>query len=278
VSDFAFLPLQKLLNQRNPISRIETLERNRALPSARVGQLGQIGQSTGDMVVDGSIVVPNRTDGLADVTIDDNGVIFRNQEGGIFFGDTAGGGNAMSIYSDGADELVLQNAVGGENIRMDIDDPAHNVVAISFQYNGINIETGMHYYINSVPLAETLGAFLNSVQVPASTTYHGCPFKVGADAATNSFPIPQPGTLSNMNVRVSTAQPASGSLVCTLYKNNVATSIVVTIPAGSAGPATFSDTSNTASLSAGDIVRWVFQNNATAASATLIAVSTLLIK
>lgn len=113
MSDFVNLPLQKLLNRQNPITRIENLERGRAGPSAVVAQLGQIGQGTGSLIVDGSIVVPNRTDGQADVTIDDNGIVFRNQEGGMFFGDTAGSLYNLSISSGGTNDIEYVNDVPG---------------------------------------------------------------------------------------------------------------------------------------------------------------------
>jgi hypothetical protein len=143
----------------------------------------------------------------------------------------------------------------------------------------VKLDAGLsRVLIHGQALGETLGAFLNGTTVPASTTYHSCPFKIGVDAVTNSFPIPQAGTLANLAVRISVAQPASGSLVCTLYVNNVATALTVTIPAGAAAPSNHVDSTNTVALAANDILRWVFQNNATAASATLTAVTTLLIK
>jgi hypothetical protein len=120
---------------------------------------------------------------------------------------------------------------------------------------------------------DTVGAFLNGVSVPASTTYHGCPFKIGADATTNSFPWSEPGDLTDMTLRIGSAQPGTGSLVCTLYVNNVASALVITIAAGSAGPANYSDTTHTVTIATSDILRWVIQNNATSGSATLTAVS-----
>jgi hypothetical protein len=142
VSEFAFLPLQKLLNQRNPISRIETLERNRAVPSARVGQLGQIGQSTGDMVVDGSIVVANRTDGLADVTINDSGIIVRNQEGQLLFENTVSTTDQVNIYIDSDNYLGLQNTVNERGFRFDAYDASHTQYVHYIRYNGLIITGG----------------------------------------------------------------------------------------------------------------------------------------
>lgn len=122
---------------------------------------------------------------------------------------------------------------------------------------------------------DVIAAFWNSVTVPASTTYYGAPFKVGVDATTHSIPWAEGGVLSNMSVRISSSQPASGSLVITLQVNGVDTSIVVTIAAGTVGPATVSDTTHTATISATDTLRWKVVNNATAASSALTSVSML---
>lgn len=113
-NSFAFLPLQKLLNRENPISRIEVLERKTgARPSAIIGTLSSIGQNTGDLVVDGSVIVPNRTDGLPDVTLDDNGLTIRNQEGAIYFVDTSGNLFKLSISSGATDDIEYTNDVPG---------------------------------------------------------------------------------------------------------------------------------------------------------------------
>jgi hypothetical protein len=137
-NDFVNLPLRKQTNRENPLSRIERLEkRTGARSSATVGQLSQLAGKTGDLVVDGSIVVVNRDDGAVDITIDDGGITVRNQEGDLSFEDTSGITNNIQIYSDGADDLVLKNAVGGKGIRMDIDNASHSVGGPSFTYDGI---------------------------------------------------------------------------------------------------------------------------------------------
>jgi hypothetical protein len=147
MSDFVDLPLQKLLNRQNPITRIENLERGKAAPSARVGQLGQIGQGTGSLVVDESIVVVNRTDGLPDVTINDTGIIFRNQEGRFVFVDTSGNENTVEAYIDGSDNLTFKNAVGSgtSSIRFHVDDTAHNVIQFYFDELGLEMPAGSIY-------------------------------------------------------------------------------------------------------------------------------------
>jgi hypothetical protein len=384
MSDFALLPLHKLLNPHNPMSRIETMERSRARPSARVGQLSQMGQQTGNFIVDGDIVVMDRATGQPVIKLDDVGItivnlndsadpflllqdssgetvgaIFTNTSGNLelfasrlaagerklvlraqsdnatqiatieLVADSSGGGTdgitissdlnslvgTTAVYGDtvlnagntdnntriagdtnpnvlvvdaGNDRVEFQNSTGTAVHIIDaanttwFNEPGNDLDLVwkdDANTQAFKLDAGLsRVLIHGQALGETLGAFLNSVTIPASTTYHACPFKLGADAVTNSFPIPQAGTLANLAVRISVAQPASGSLVCTLYVNNVASALTVTIPAGAAAPSNHVDSTNTVALAANDILRWVFVNNATAASATLTAVTTLLIK
>lgn len=118
-----------------------------------------------------------------------------------------------------------------------------------------------------------IGTFLSGVSVPASTTHYTCPLKDTTNTTQNQLPWPENGTLSDMIVRIAGGgQPASGSLVITLMINGVASSIVVTIAAGSAG-GSYSDTTHTETISAGDLLMWRIVNNATAASATFTAIT-----
>jgi hypothetical protein len=84
--------------------------------------------------------------------------------------------------------------------------------------------------------------------------------------------MPQACTISRMYFATATTQPASGSLVLTLRKNNVDTALVITIAAGSAANF-FNNTANSVSFSAGQYASIKFQNNATATSAQANAVS-----
>jgi hypothetical protein len=124
---------------------------------------------------------------------------------------------------------------------------------------------------------DAIGTFLASVTILASTTYYSCPYKPTADTVTNSFPWPEGGVLSDMTLRTSTAQPASGSLVATLFVNGSATALVVTVAAGAAA-GSYTDSTHTVNLSANDTLRWNIVNNATAASAALTGVSMKLTK
>lgn len=84
--------------------------------------------------------------------------------------------------------------------------------------------------------------------------------------------LPNACTLKNFYIRTSSTQPATGSHVLTILKNGVATSIVVTIAAGSAA-GVFSDTTNSVSFLAGDEISIQAVNNATANSGGIIGYS-----
>jgi hypothetical protein len=140
----------------------------------------------------------------------------------------------------------------------------------SVQFTASNLAQALVYN-------ETIGAFLDGNTVGSSSTAHGTPYRVGLGAGAGNFPWPKGGQITNMSLRTASAQPASGSLVVTLYVNNVASSLVVTIPAGSAN-GTFSNTTNRVVINDGDVIRWEFQNNATASSAQCTAISMIIHK
>lgn len=115
----------------------------------------------------------------------------------------------------------------------------------------------------------------NNAQIPASTTYFMNPVSFGLGASLSQALTSVPVTLSNPYVKTNGAQPASGNLVVTLLKNGVATSLVVTIPAGAAA-GVFTNAINSVTLVGGDVYGWQFQNLATALSAQIIPCALLL--
>lgn len=121
-----------------------------------------------------------------------------------------------------------------------------------------------------------LSTYLNA-QVPGSSTRQTAPTKPTLDTVSNNVPSLQAGTLSNLTVRTSTTQPASGTgaLTVQLYINNVASSMIVTIANGSAG-GTYADNTHTEAISAGDVLRWECINAASGLSAAITNISMLL--
>lgn len=174
------------------------------------------------------------------------------------------------------DDLIVHEelTVGGATALQGVSAQGITATSMNILTGTYNVAGSAHVHRHS----DIIGAFLNGSTVGPTGTIHGCPFKVGADATSNSFSWPEAGDLSNMVVRISTAQPASGSLVATLFVNSSASTLVITIAAGSAGPANFSNAVNLVTISANDLLRWVFVNNATSTSAALTSVATKITK
>jgi hypothetical protein len=119
----------------------------------------------------------------------------------------------------------------------------------------------------------------NASNTPASSTYFaslfsGAPSLVSADTVRRT-PMITAGTLTRFYVQTSSAQPASGSLVCTVRKNSVDQALTLTIAAGSA-TGVFTDLVNSVTVAVGDQMGLKFQNNATAVSANILTTQVLL--
>jgi hypothetical protein len=103
----------------------------------------------------------------------------------------------------------------------------------------------------------------------AGQTVYGC-FNYGTINTVELarvFVTPYACTVSNFYVRIFTAQPASGSIVYTVRKNQVDTAVVVTIAAGSAANTEANSGATSATYSAGDDMTFKAVNNASATSA-----------
>ena len=87
--------------------------------------------------------------------------------------------------------------------------------------------------------------------------------------------IPIDGTIKKLYVTTSSAQPGTGTATATIRINGVSSSVVATIGSG-ASAGTFTDLSNTVSVSAGDLVSIKLTNNAATTSARIISVACVL--
>lgn len=119
-----------------------------------------------------------------------------------------------------------------------------------------------------------LGQFTNGDTIPASVTrfgtlFSGSPNPNATTDVVRRTPMVTSGTLSRLYIMTNTAQPATGSLICTLRKNSVDQVMTITIAAGSAA-GVFTDLVNSISVVAGDLIGMKFQNNATTASAAIL--------
>jgi len=118
-----------------------------------------------------------------------------------------------------------------------------------------------------------LGQSQNVNSVGASQTVFGSLFSgavtFAASDAVRRTPMITSGVMTRLYVTTNSAQPASGSLVCTLRKNSVDQALTITIAAGSAA-GVFTDLVNSVSVAVGDQMGMKYQNNATAVSSTII--------
>lgn len=115
-----------------------------------------------------------------------------------------------------------------------------------------------------------------TVGTSATTYVSFCAFTTNSTEAARQVVIPVAGTVKNLYVVTSTTQAAGGSQVCTVRKNAASTALTTTI-AASAAANTFSDTTNSFSVAAGDKLSLQVQNNsATGTAATIVSVAIII--
>jgi hypothetical protein len=117
----------------------------------------------------------------------------------------------------------------------------------------------------------------NTTAVLSSTNYiqiTGAAVAVAvASIASRQTAFPIASTAQNMYVKTNATQSATGSLVISLTIATTPSALSVTIAAGSA-IGTFSNTSSTVAIAAGNLLTYEIKNNATATSASVITIST----
>ena len=151
--------------------------------------------------------------------------------------------------------------------------------------SGTNIKT-----VNSTSLlgsgnvavaAQDSISLINNVAVTIGTSTTSfisfCAFTTNSAEASRQIIIPISGTIRNLYVLTSTTQSANNSQVCTVRKNGANTAVTVTI-AASAAAGTFSDTTNTVSVAAGDRLALQVQNNAASGTAAQIVSVAIIIE
>jgi hypothetical protein len=115
-----------------------------------------------------------------------------------------------------------------------------------------------------------------NLQVPISGTQYSS-LQGGTLSNTEAIRVlvtPQDCTLSRLYFHTGTTQPATGTLVVTIRKNNADTSLVITIAAG--GVANFySNLVNSVAFTSGDRCSVKMVNNASTASATVVGISVM---
>jgi hypothetical protein len=86
--------------------------------------------------------------------------------------------------------------------------------------------------------------------------------------------MPAACTAQNLYVWTIGSQNGSGSVVITFRKGGANTALAVTVAAGAAG-GTYSDTTDTVAVNAGDLVDYQITNNATIGGDPLVSIAML---
>jgi hypothetical protein len=115
------------------------------------------------------------------------------------------------------------------------------------------------------------GGLVGSVVATGATNYINGGNTANATENNVKIPCGFAGTFTGISVYLSTAQPASGSLVFTLRINGANTALTFTIAAGSAA-GVYSDLVNTVAFTAGDTYNLSVLNNAAANSGSIRSV------
>jgi len=134
---------------------------------------------------------------------------------------------------------------------------------------------------NITTAAQDSISLINNVAVTLGTSTTSfvsfCAFTTNSVEASRQVIIPVAGTIKNLYVLTATTQSANNSQVCTVRKNGASTAITTTIPA-SAAAGTFSDTTNSVSVAAGDRLSLQVQNNAASGTAAQIVSIAIIIE
>jgi hypothetical protein len=134
---------------------------------------------------------------------------------------------------------------------------------------------------NITTAAQDSISLINNVAVTLGTSTTSfvsfCAFTTNSVEASRQVIIPVAGTIKNLYVLTSSTQSANNSQVCTVRKNGANTAVTTTIAANAAA-GTFSDTTNSVSVAAGDRLSLQVQNNAASGTAAQIVSVAIIIE
>jgi hypothetical protein len=88
--------------------------------------------------------------------------------------------------------------------------------------------------------------------------------------AQKQMAMPIGGTIRNLYVTTGSTQAAGGSEVFTVFKNGVATALTISVPVN-ATAGTFSDTTDSFTVAAGDLLSMNIRNNAAAGTGAWVS-------
>lgn len=189
---------------------------------------------------------------------------------------------ALTVGVNGAEaRLVTSNPGGGEPTTLVLRSALGALLSLA-------TATGVATFLADVvvpsitkgaaPLNQTMQACLAATTVPAATTSYAAPGAGSAVTTENQrqTPIPRATTVRNLYLSTAGAQPGDGTLVATVRKNGVDTTVTVTVAAGAAA-GTVTDLTHSVAFAAGDLLSLKLVNGSPGtASATIIGWSVTL--
>jgi hypothetical protein len=191
---------------------------------------------------------------------------------GLKVNKTSGSGNAATII--GTLEATTLVKTGGLATEFLMADGSTNTSVVpttrNITINGTtqDLSADRSYNVENI----MYGNLSNAIAVGLTRYYGFSDLQNTNSELLRRIILPRACTFSKFYILTSNVQPITGSYVITILKNGFATSITVTIPAGSlAGQ--YTDLVNSVSFAAGDGISIEVVNNALANSANIVSVS-----
>jgi hypothetical protein len=253
-----------------------------------------VGLSNVDNTSDANKPISSATQTALDTKVDENAVITGATKTKITYDSkglvTAGADITASDLPSGIDAAKIGSGTVSNTEFGYLDGVTS---AIQTQFNGTQEKLVSGTNIKTVNSTSLLGSgnvavaaqdsisLINNTAVTlgtSTTSYISfCAFTTNSAEASRQIIVPIAGTIRNLYVLTSTTQSANNSQVCTVRKNAADTTMVATI-AASAAAGTFTDTTNTVSVAAGDKLSLKVQNNAASGTAAQIVSVAIIIE
>ncbi len=202
------------------------------------------------------------------------GSLFRPIVGsnGACFGNSVGKLDCTSLLDTDGKLLIgqtggvpLTNTISGTSPIVITNGPG--TIAVSCPTCSTTTNAGQRFIMNAHN-PTTLAAGVTKWTYPQNFNSAADPW----EALERTYIIPANGTIDQLFVKSTTTQPATGTFVIMIRKNNANTTLTVTISAGAVA-GTFTDNTHSFSVSANDSIYFQGTNNATGASASFTSIS-----
>jgi hypothetical protein len=248
------------------------------------GTFVNIGDANGDYIVkwDGSAYTSLSTGVLYPVAS-----LAKDQNGNICIGTANGSGFSPLYVWDGetyASLAGLDTGIGALCCDLDTlymggsfrEEENGRIMWALASYGPATLEEVLNYLLVQSARSQVLGCSIDAT-LAASTARYTAPWRedMAGTAAQLGVVMPRNGTIKNLSVRITTAQPATGLLYVIVYEGTSATALQVAIPAGGAA-GIYTDTTNSfyvAKNAAASRISFYVDNQATSASASIGSIS-----